>query len=275
MPPRRKSQAEAAGVVANLEDSSAAMVEDGARAAVLGGEEDEEEAGGAASSSIPAPIKPVSFVTKQQKDAASGADGIDQYELARTQVTKIAKSAIPDSVQLRKEVIQALIKSSTVFINYISSAALDKTHEAGNKTLSATHVINAFKEMGFPEEYANQLRREYSDKVKLEADRAKANKAAKADAARAEGSSMDVDMDETLATVNEDVIRIEGDESMAVDLSKEGAEEEVEEEDEVEIEEPEKEDDEEEEEEEEEEGAEGAVEEANEGDEETSDHDVP
>lgn len=55
-----------------------------------------------------------------------------------------------------------MIKSSTVFINYLSSAALDKTHEAGNKTISANHVISAFKEMGFPEEYASQLRREYN-----------------------------------------------------------------------------------------------------------------
>jgi DNA polymerase epsilon subunit 3 len=69
---------------------------------------------------------------------------------------------IPENMQLRKEVILGLIKASTVFISYLSASALDKTHEAGNKTLSATHVINAFKEMGFPEEYATQLRREYN-----------------------------------------------------------------------------------------------------------------
>lgn len=55
-----------------------------------------------------------------------------------------------------------LIKSSTIFINYLATAALDKTHEAGNKTLSATHVINAFKEMGFPNEYSDQLKKEYN-----------------------------------------------------------------------------------------------------------------
>lgn len=69
---------------------------------------------------------------------------------------------IPENVQLRKEVILGLIKSSSVFISYLSAAALDKMHEAGNKTLNAQHVLSAFKEMGFPEEYASQLRKEYN-----------------------------------------------------------------------------------------------------------------
>lgn len=35
-----------------------------------------------------------SYTTKQQQKVASGPDGIDQYELAKTQVTKVAKSAV-------------------------------------------------------------------------------------------------------------------------------------------------------------------------------------
>lgn len=55
-----------------------------------------------------------------------------------------------------------LIKSSTVFINFLSASALEKTQEAGIKTLSAQHVLAAFKEMGFPDEYATKLKREYN-----------------------------------------------------------------------------------------------------------------
>jgi DNA polymerase epsilon subunit 3 len=117
------------------------------------------------------------YSTKQQDKAASGPDGIDQYELAKTQVTKVAKSAISDDhgVQLRKEVVLGLIKASTVFISYLSAAALEKTQEAGNKTISAQHVLAAFKEMDFPEQYYAQLKKDYNEKVKAELEKARAN----------------------------------------------------------------------------------------------------
>jgi hypothetical protein len=72
------------------------------------------------------------------------------------------------------------------------------------------------------------------DKVKAEADRAKASKAAKVDAARTEEQGMDVDVN--LPLVEEGSAAVEkggmmNDESLAVDLSKDGAEEEMEEDD--------------------------------------------
>lgn len=145
-----------------------------------------EDAGGAAAAAPVEAIEEVelrkegddTYTTKQQDKAASGPDGIDQYDLAKTQVTKVAKSAISDDhggVQLRKEVVLGLIKASTVFISYLSAAALEKTQEAGNKTMSAQHVLAAFKEMDFPPQYYAQLRREYNEKVKAELEKAKAN----------------------------------------------------------------------------------------------------
>jgi hypothetical protein len=90
MPPRRKSQVDqssAAAVVAPETVSTDAVESD---VGGLAAGEDEAEL----SSKARPTARPVSFITKQQKDAASGADGIDQYELARTQVTKVAKSAV-------------------------------------------------------------------------------------------------------------------------------------------------------------------------------------
>lgn len=51
-----------------------------------------------------------------------------------------------------------LMKSSTVFINYLAAAALEKTHEQGHKTITANTVVSAFKEAGFPESYVKELR---------------------------------------------------------------------------------------------------------------------
>ena len=77
MAPKRKSLVDTAVARESEAGSASAVDEDGA-----------------ATTSTALPSKPISFMTKQQKDAASGADGIDQYELARTQVTKVAKSAV-------------------------------------------------------------------------------------------------------------------------------------------------------------------------------------
>lgn len=94
MAPRRKSQADSTAAAATAvlsstsekADVTTATVDDEVMAAVT-----EEGNAGIAHTAAP---RPVSFSTKQQKDAASGADGIDQYELARTQVTKVSKSAV-------------------------------------------------------------------------------------------------------------------------------------------------------------------------------------
>ncbi|KAI6027063.1 histone-fold-containing protein [Pisolithus marmoratus] len=52
-----------------------------------------------------------------QQDLVS--DGIENFELPKSLVTKIAKSAIPDNAKLQKETVLSLVKGSTVFINYL------------------------------------------------------------------------------------------------------------------------------------------------------------
>lgn len=74
MPPRKKSAADLSAVDASAMDESAMESP-------------------AADESVARQAE-ASFVTAQQLDAAGGSDGIDAYELARTQVTKVAKSAV-------------------------------------------------------------------------------------------------------------------------------------------------------------------------------------
>lgn len=90
-----------------------------------------------------------------------------------------------------------MIKASTVFISYLSASAYDKTNEAGNKTIGAQAVLSAFKEMGFPEHYYKQLKKEYNEKVNPETSK----KATKSNAEEAEEqqegeTAMDVDQTE-------------------------------------------------------------------------------
>ncbi|KAG7448154.1 uncharacterized protein BT62DRAFT_918591 [Guyanagaster necrorhizus] len=86
-----------------------------------------------------------STITAQaQQDAVS--DGIESFELPKSLITKIARSAIPENAKLQKETILSLVKGSTVFINYLGSAhdvALSKQH----KSISATDVLRALEVM--------------------------------------------------------------------------------------------------------------------------------
>ncbi|KAL1757873.1 hypothetical protein FB107DRAFT_259300 [Schizophyllum commune] len=66
------------------------------------------------------------------------SEGIENFELPKSVVTKIAKSALPDNVKLQKETVLSLIKGSTVFINYLA-----------HKSVSASDVIKALEVLEF------------------------------------------------------------------------------------------------------------------------------
>ncbi|KJA13348.1 hypothetical protein HYPSUDRAFT_209617 [Hypholoma sublateritium FD-334 SS-4] len=46
------------------------------------------------------------------------SEGLENFEPPKSDVVKIAKSAIPDNVMLQETVL-SLVKGSTVFINYL------------------------------------------------------------------------------------------------------------------------------------------------------------
>jgi len=50
-----------------------------------------------------------------QQDLVS--EGIENYELPKSIVMKIAKSSVPDNVKLQKETVLSLVKGSTVFLS--------------------------------------------------------------------------------------------------------------------------------------------------------------
>ncbi|CAL1702825.1 unnamed protein product [Somion occarium] len=78
-----------------------------------------------------------------QQDANS--EGIDAYDLPRSLVTRIARSALPDNVKLQKETVLALLKGSTVFVNYIAATAHDVAASKQHKSVSASDVLKALE----------------------------------------------------------------------------------------------------------------------------------
>ncbi|KAG6369328.1 histone-fold-containing protein [Boletus reticuloceps] len=95
-----------------------------------------------------------------QQDLVS--EGIENFELPKSLVTKIAKSAIPDNAKLQKETVLSLVKGSTVFINYLGEqlfgrylrrnswvAAHDVALSKQHKSISASDVLKALEMIEF------------------------------------------------------------------------------------------------------------------------------
>ncbi|KAI3614166.1 cbf nf-y family transcription [Moniliophthora roreri] len=89
---------------------------------------------------MPRKDQPGPITAQAQQDLVS--EGLDNFELPKSLVTKIAKSNLPDNTKLQKETILALVKGSTVFINYLAQS---KQH----KSISASDVLKALELLEF------------------------------------------------------------------------------------------------------------------------------
>ncbi|EGN92398.1 hypothetical protein SERLA73DRAFT_191156 [Serpula lacrymans var. lacrymans S7.3] len=95
-----------------------------------------------------------------RKDATSGpisaqaqqdlvSEGIENFELPKSLVTKIAKSSIPENSKLQKDTVLSLVKGSTVFINYLAATAHDVAQSKQHKSISASDVLKALEIIEF------------------------------------------------------------------------------------------------------------------------------
>ncbi|WWC58807.1 uncharacterized protein I303_101351 [Kwoniella dejecticola CBS 10117] len=98
----------------------------------------------------PAPANkqnPVQHASIQQQKANSAS--ISEFELPKSNLTKLAKGSVPDNVKMQQDVVLALLRGSTLFINYLTSAAHDQAIARSGKTITASDVIKAITELDF------------------------------------------------------------------------------------------------------------------------------
>ncbi|KAL8290486.1 hypothetical protein RQP46_002744 [Phenoliferia psychrophenolica] len=74
-------------------------------------------------------------------DVVEEEDGIDNYDLPKTV-----------DVKMQKDIPVALMKGSTVFVNYLAAVAHDVATDRGNKTIGANHVLEAVKQLGWEDD---------------------------------------------------------------------------------------------------------------------------
>ncbi|OLL23632.1 DNA polymerase epsilon subunit D [Neolecta irregularis DAH-3] len=81
---------------------------------------------------------------KKTKESRSKVS-VEDFNLPKTIVTRLAKGVLPDNTSLQKDSVLALQKAATVFINYIASTANDNTTSSGKKTITPQDVLRAME----------------------------------------------------------------------------------------------------------------------------------
>ncbi|KAF8530068.1 histone-fold-containing protein [Hysterangium stoloniferum] len=96
----------------------------------------------------------------------ANSDGIDNFQLPKALVTRIAKSALPHDAKLQKDTVGALVDGSTVFINYLgtvhnfvarielnpcltAATAHDVAESRSRKTIAAPDILKALEIIEF------------------------------------------------------------------------------------------------------------------------------
>ncbi|WOO76696.1 DNA polymerase epsilon subunit 3 [Vanrija pseudolonga] len=93
-----------------------------------------------------APDAPPSPAGAQQRQFATT---IADLELPKTSLTKLAKGSIPDNVKMQQDVVHALMRSSTLFISYLTATAHDQALSRSGKSVTASDVLKAITELDF------------------------------------------------------------------------------------------------------------------------------
>ncbi|GMK57532.1 hypothetical protein CspeluHIS016_0403660 [Cutaneotrichosporon spelunceum] len=107
--------------------------------------------------STSAPKAPAKHPSAAQQ--AAYTHSIADLELPKTTLTKLAKGSIPDNVKMQQDVVHALLRGSTLFINYLSAAlkrlymrptcAHDQAVSRSGKQITAGDVLKAIADLDF------------------------------------------------------------------------------------------------------------------------------
>lgn len=75
--------------------------------------------------------------------------GIEELELPRALLARIVKAALPDGTLLQKDAKNAMSKASTIFVSYLTAAAIDVATSAKHKSLASDDVFQALHILDF------------------------------------------------------------------------------------------------------------------------------
>ncbi|ETS87483.1 hypothetical protein PFICI_01311 [Pestalotiopsis fici W106-1] len=84
---------------------------------------------------------------KKDKDATA----IEDLNLPKSIITRLAKGVLPPNTQIQANAILAMTKAATVFINHLANAANERTQNSNKKTIMPPDVFDALDDIEYPE----------------------------------------------------------------------------------------------------------------------------
>ncbi|KAH6660613.1 hypothetical protein BKA67DRAFT_59465 [Truncatella angustata] len=77
--------------------------------------------------------------------------GIEDLNLPKSIITRLAKGVLPPNTQIQANAILAMTKAATVFINHLTNAANERTLSSNKKTIMPNDVFEALEDIEYPE----------------------------------------------------------------------------------------------------------------------------
>ncbi|KAG8626864.1 hypothetical protein KVT40_005809 [Elsinoe batatas] len=91
----------------------------------------------------------VATPTGNAKSRDQNGLSVEELNLPRTMVQRLAKGVLPSNTQIQRDALLAISKSATVFVNFLASQAGENTAASGKKTIMPHDVYAALKENEF------------------------------------------------------------------------------------------------------------------------------
>ncbi|KAF2653870.1 histone-fold-containing protein [Lophiostoma macrostomum CBS 122681] len=95
---------------------------------------------------------------------------IEDLNLPRSIVQRLAKGVLPPNTQIQKDAVLAMSKSATVFVNYLTSHAAENAARSNKKTVMPKDVFDAMQELEF-ESFLPRLEAEVAKFTSIQADK--------------------------------------------------------------------------------------------------------
>ncbi|KAI1079553.1 histone-fold-containing protein [Whalleya microplaca] len=86
---------------------------------------------------------------KDSKDSSKETVSIEDLNLPKSIITRLAKGVLPPNTQIQANAVLAMSKSATVFVNYLANAANEHTQSANKKTIMPADVFAALGDIEF------------------------------------------------------------------------------------------------------------------------------
>ncbi|KAI9644746.1 hypothetical protein NHQ30_006773 [Ciborinia camelliae] len=95
---------------------------------------------------------------------------IEDLNLPKSIVTRLAKSVLPPNTQIQGNAMLAMSKSATVFVNYLATHANQNAQHRNVKTIAPQDVLKALDDLEFPD-FKPRLEAELAKFIEMQSDK--------------------------------------------------------------------------------------------------------